>query len=80
MSEQIPPTTAEPAPPPRRTGPVTVRITDLKIPFSSVLVLVIKFYAAAFIVGIFFFILTTLLLSVIGPGINSIFSRLLFGR
>ncbi len=80
MSEQTPPTSAEPVPPPRRTGPVTVRITDLKIPFSSVLVLVIKFYVAAFIVGICFFILTTLLLSVIGPGINSIFSRLLLGR
>ncbi len=78
MSEQTPPTSAEPVPPPRRTGPVAVRITDLKIPFSSVLV--IKFYAAAFIVGIFFFMFTTLLLSVIGPGINSIFSRLLFGR
>jgi hypothetical protein len=80
MSEETRPTPTEQPAQPKRTGPVSVRITDIKMPFASVMALTLKFYIAAFIIGIFFFVLTTLLFTVIGSLISSVFQRMLFAR
>jgi hypothetical protein len=80
MSEETRPTPTEQPAQPKRTSPVSVRITDIKMPFASVMVLTLKFYVAAFIIGIFFFIVTTLLFTVIGSLVSSVFQRMLFVR
>ncbi len=80
MSEQTQATSTEQPAQPKRSGPVSVRITDINLPFTSVFVLTLKFYIAAFIIGIFFFFLTALFFSIIGPLIFSGFQRMLFMR